>query len=319
MKSWLISSVLGVLLALPGRTVLAVNFGSWVQLPGNGETTDSPTAVSDSITLTVFVRGTDNRVWRQERRNGNWNSTWQVITDRISATSVLRVNGPIGVRRTSGSEPIMAYAVELGTGKIYWNDAPAINSGQWSELPGGGVASTGVSGNWAGIVIRGSDGLVYFSKGSTASNNTWEPASNFTVLGTPGAQDFNGFSRIFYATRASDGVILTRARNVNNNGWDGDWTAIPAGSSQLSPRGTSCPSGCSELVTVRGQAPWQDLIFKNERTGGGSWSGWTVVSGSGSTDKEVAAAYHVNDNRVHLFVKGIGSFDRKIFWNQSVP
>jgi len=69
-------------------TAAAAQWTGWAEVPGGGATPDSPAAVSYNGAQNVFVRGTDNAIYRNVLSAGAW-SGWAQVPGNGATTSAL--------------------------------------------------------------------------------------------------------------------------------------------------------------------------------------------------------------------------------------
>ena len=143
-------------IAEPITAEAAAVWSNWSEVPGQGLTPDAPNTVNYRGEQYVFVRGTDNRIYRNINDTGSWTG-WAEIPGgglTYSAPNAAVYNNQL-------------YVFVQGTdNRIYRNRLNTNGSWTgWAEIPGGGLTPSapgpGVYKGDLSVFVRGTDNRIY--------------------------------------------------------------------------------------------------------------------------------------------------------------
>lgn len=251
------------------------NWSGWTEVPGEGRTAVALSAASQGQgqgqgqKLYLYAAGTDEHIYVTSTADGtNWNGWNEVSGGGRTQVALYAVPG-VGLFAAGTDE------------RIYINPSPI--TGEWAEVPGGGLTNAGLCGNEFNISGGGS----------------------FFDLFAKGIDD-----------HIYQNVISGPVPGV------GKWVDVPSGGPPTGPSPTpvaltAAPTPGTGLTQAHLFATGTDRgIYFNEWFE--TWSGWNPVPGGGLTDAALAAVTFNatgSDGSGTLFLFAKGTDDR-IYWNR---
>ncbi len=271
--------------ANPSSVLAAPGWSGWTEVPGGGSTFDSPATVQYKNKLYVFVRGTDDKIYRNRYGGGTWSGWTEVPGDGRDVVS------PVGhdlqeqaVRVRAGHQRRRSTATDT--------TAPPGRAGQRSRVVARRSRHPGATAykNKLYVFVRGTDDKIYRNR----YNGTWsgwaEVPGDGVTQSAPGATAYK--SKLYLFVRGTDNAIYRN--RYDGTSWSG-WTEVSGGGSTESAPGATAYKDKLYLF-VRGT---DGKIYRNRYAG--TWSGWAEVPGDGLTPSAPAATTY--KGKLYVFVR----------------
>jgi hypothetical protein len=275
------------------RTFVGQYYGvaSWASL--GGVLTSGPDASSSGAAATdVFVRGTDNGLWRESWNGTSW-SAWQSLGGVLSSDPAAAAWGP-------GRIDVFVRGTDNGLWQRTWNGS---TWSAWQSLggvltSGPDVSSSGV--NSLDVFVRGTDNGLWQRSWNGSVWSPWRSLGG-VLTADPSAVSW-GVGRIDVFVRGTDNGLWQRS-------WTGSaWSAWQSLGGVLSsgPDASSCSSGHLDVYALgTDRGIWH-------RGWSGSWSAWQALGGSWTSSP--SAVCRPSTTNVDLFVRGTDS----ALWHDTV-
>ncbi|HEY0873760.1 MAG TPA: C1 family peptidase [Vicinamibacterales bacterium] len=242
--------------------------------------------------LEVFVRGTDNALWRKHQTapNGSW-SNW------TSEGGVLTSNIAVG-RNPDGRLELFV----SGTDAALWHKWQTAPNGTWSDWASEGgilMSDVAVGVNADGrleVFVRGTDNALWH-KWQTSPGGAWSGwASQGGVLTSNIAVGTNADGRLEVFVRGTDNALWHKWQLSPGGAWS-DWQS--EGGVLVSDIAVGVNADGRLEVFVRGTD--NALWHKSQVAPNGSWGGW--VSEGGVLTSNIAVG-RSRAGRLEVFVRG---------------
>ncbi|MET8152416.1 hypothetical protein ACIBSW_18625 [Actinoplanes sp. NPDC049668] len=268
----LLGMVLSGIMVIGGTVLVtpapAYAWGAWAEVPGAILTVDTPAVVGD--TAEVFVRGTDNKIYRNRRTGANSWAGWCEVPGNgytLSAPAAVLVPGGLFLF-VRGTDNRVYFTQRTGIG------CTPSNYVKWTP--------------WQPILKNFSgaySGLTYSA-----------PSAVFESAG--------GQNRIHLFIRGLDDRVYQR--HHVGGGWQGEWDPSPSdGATPDAPAAALMADGRTIALTVRGT---DNRIYRNMSDPGGfTWQGWGELDGDGTTYQAPGVAYDSIGN-FRTFVNGTDAY-----------
>ncbi len=259
----------GIVLVAPAP---AYAWSAWNEVPGSFLTVDAPAVVGE--TAEVFVRGNDNRIYRNRRTGSNsWAGWCEVPGNGFTYSAPAAVVIPGGL-----------YLFVRGTdNRVYGN-----------RRTGTGCRATDVV-QWTGWhpILNNQNGTgAYSGLTYSAPSAVYEHYEGYS------------FGRIHLFIRGLDDRIYKH--NFYNGNWQTDWYVGPEdGATEDAPAAALMADHRTITLTVRGT---DSRIYRNlQDPSNGRWQGWAELDGGGTTYWAPAVAFDTIGN-FRTFVNGTDGY-----------
>jgi hypothetical protein len=273
------------------RVDMGEEFKNPANHPGGAGPTPTPVTITPpplSGRLDVFVRGTDNNIYRRWQQNGGGWSGW----DPIGSPNGGANSDPSAVSWGSGRIDLFV----RGMDNALWHRAFSGSWGNWESL--GGVLTTGPD-----AASPGSGQVQVFLAGvnnqmwrCTYSNSTcaWDQVTGgLASFDQSGVSPSAGRTDVF-ARGITDGLLYHRF-------WNGGWSAWENLSGPITG-GPDAASWGGGHMDVFARMSDNQIYHRWETTG--SWAGWSVIGAPPGGATSDPSAVSPSPNRIDLFVRG---------------
>ena len=275
------------------RVFVGQYYAGWSSL-GGGLTSGPDAASSGAGAVDVFVRGTDNGLWRLSWNGSSW-ANWQPLggglTSDPGATAV-GTRTDVFVRGTDN--------------QLWMKSANSGVFGDWKPL--GGVLSSGPDADsWSGptahedVFARGTDGQLWHKWSDNGTWYFWEPLGG-GLSADPGAVSW-GANRIDVFVRGTDHQLWHKW--FDGGRWFG-WEPL-GGVLTSGPDAASCAPSHLDVFAVG-----TDGQLWRKGYNGTSWSNWQPAGGQWTSTP--SAVCRPTTNSVDLFVRGVDN----ALWHDTV-
>jgi hypothetical protein len=250
------------------------NSGTWSAWQSLGGVLTSDPSVAcqintnvPSVTITVFVRGTNGAVYDITTMNDgvSW-SNWHPLGGQIASGT--------GPGACSWSQGRLDLFVEGTNGALYhkWSTDGGTSWSGWQNL--GGVltsspAACAWSANRVDVFARGANGALWHKAWTGTTWSTWQSLGGVIMANTaPGACSW-GSGRLDVFVQGTDSGLWHKW--YSGNSWSG-WENVSGLSLTSSPAAAVWPQSTTIDVYVLGPS---GVMWENSYSQGFSWSGWT--------------------------------------------
>ena len=293
---------------LPFATVYAGQY-DWTEVPGNGITNGSLSAIFNGTNLYLFMKGIDQKIYVNSTSDGTIWSNWSEVPGG-QTTDV----APAAVR-TAGINPIppgpdLDLFVKGVDQKIYVNHFNGTTWGGWNEVHGGGTTTASLTGAIYGgpefVFMKGIDQKIYVN-GGLAGFGGWSEVPGHGAT-TAGLSVVYAGPSLYLFMKGLDQKIYMNVKPTGEDNWGG-WSEVPGnGQTDAAPAVVAVPDG-GPGMNLFAKGIQDQAVHINSTKDGFTWSGWSVDPGGGITDAALTGAYF--SGHVYLFRKGI---DQKVYF-----
>lgn len=216
--------------------------------------------------------------------------------------------------KDTGAQARMRYQTFDGN---YW-------SGTYVEVPGNGLTTDAMAaavsslntvraGRKLLLFCRGTDGDVWMNtKAYLGAWTGWQPlppGGALTNVAPAAATTYSYDQVLTFVIGTNNQIFFNRSSYYDTTSWSG-YQAVPGAVSTDVPVAAAWDYNTNRLALVAKQAGSNSVwVCWYTPTGfySGTWSSWTMISGSGTTNAALAAAWDdsATGDALHLFAKGI--------------
>jgi hypothetical protein len=259
--------------------------------PLGGQLTSAPAVASwDRSRLDVFVRGTDNQIWRKAFDGARWLGWEPLGAPTLSGGLFAPISAPAAV----STAPNRIDLFVQGPNDELWHKS--WNGFRWSDWVsrGGDISGPPAVCSWApdrlDVFARGAAGQLAHAFAIGGQWSTWESLGG-QLLGRPGAVSW-GPERIDVFVHGTDNAMWHKWFDRGWSPWELLGGKLVDGPDAASP----LPGRLDVFVHGTDDGMWQ------KSWNGSSWSGWS--SHGGVLRNDPAAVSWGGPSRVDVFVRG---------------
>jgi hypothetical protein len=279
--------LLGSIYNMDSKAVAALSCGD---LPGDGRTPSGPAVVTNAQNLDVFIRGNNDRIYRNKYGKSGW-SGWGEISG-LAAGGLTR-SEPAAAWDVGPNLKLFVRGLDNRIYETYYNGSGWVD---WSEVGGAGLTLSGP----AAIVHRGKLKLFVRGLNDGIFENDFDGSrwSGWSEL-PGGGRTISTPAPVVYSYGGSGASLILFARGQDNRIYEFDfsqpiyrWVEVPGGALTLAgPSALVDPNTNTLKLLVTGV---DDGVWVNSLNGSpvasSSWSGWSEVSSGGAATPSAPAA-----------------------------
>ncbi len=262
----------------------------WTEVPGDGSTPSTPLGIFTNGHFTLFVRGTDNKIYQ----NNDLSQWIEIPGDGFT------LDGPGGLVDEKGNLQLFVRGTDNA---LYTTAKSGENWSGWSKIPGNGFTLSAPralqEGTKTHLLVRGTDNKIYMNTRISGNWGGWrEIPGNGLTRDAPGAV-LDASNTLHLFVRGTDDKIYVNRRTISDV-WSG-WSEVSGKGSTLGGPTVAIDSSGFLHLYVQGT----DKKVYHNKSDGKTWTGWTVVLGEMFTPNGPEAIHAEED--VWIIVRGENS------------